>query len=304
MVQLLPVFVTFLFSGVTVIGQTVVISNDDGWAEAQIRAQFNALDAAGFEVVLSSPAENQSGRGSLSTTPEVVVGGCEFNSCPPGSPAVGLNASDPRLNYVNAFPVDAARFGIETLAPQFFGSPPDILVSGPNVGRNTGLEVFFSGTVGAAIEGTKHGVPAIAFSGQGTSHVSYTTLSDSTSTNTISSLAFASLTVKFVQTLFASGSSPLLPSDVTLNVNYPTLSASCSAANVQFVLSRALPSLLPVDIDICDNRGRLPTEDTVLGAGCFASVSVLSTTLKLDANASKQSQVLTTLSKLPLVCLP
>lgn len=39
-----------------------------------------------------------------------------------------------RLNYVNSFPVDAVRFGIQTLSPKFFGGAPDFVVSGPNVG--------------------------------------------------------------------------------------------------------------------------------------------------------------------------
>ena len=30
--------------------------------------------------------------------------------------------------------VDSVRFGIQTLAPKFFGSPPDFVVSGPNIG--------------------------------------------------------------------------------------------------------------------------------------------------------------------------
>ncbi len=61
--------------------------------------------------------------------------------------------------------VDAARYGIETLAPQFFeGGKPDFVVSGPNIGSespttqalaellrrslgNLGLVVLLSGTV-------------------------------------------------------------------------------------------------------------------------------------------------------------
>ncbi len=61
--------------------------------------------------------------------------------------------------------VDAARYGIETLAPQFFnGAKPDFVVSGPNIGSespancllakslrrspgNLGLVVLLSGTV-------------------------------------------------------------------------------------------------------------------------------------------------------------
>ena len=41
----------------------IVSSNDDGWAEANIRALYDALSASGHTVVLSAPAENQSGAG-------------------------------------------------------------------------------------------------------------------------------------------------------------------------------------------------------------------------------------------------
>lgn len=41
----------------------IVISNDDGWAEINIRTLYNTLTAAGDSVVLSAPAENESGTG-------------------------------------------------------------------------------------------------------------------------------------------------------------------------------------------------------------------------------------------------
>jgi broad specificity polyphosphatase/5'/3'-nucleotidase SurE len=44
-------------------GIRIVQSNDDGWSEINLRTFFNALDAAGHQVVLSGPAENQSGTG-------------------------------------------------------------------------------------------------------------------------------------------------------------------------------------------------------------------------------------------------
>ena len=47
-----------------------------------------------------------------------------------------------RFNYVNEFPADAAKYGIQTLSPKFFGGPPDFVVSGPNVGLNTGYVVW------------------------------------------------------------------------------------------------------------------------------------------------------------------
>ena len=43
--------------------QNIVLTNDDGWAEINARTLFNSLAAAGNDVVLSGPAENQSGTG-------------------------------------------------------------------------------------------------------------------------------------------------------------------------------------------------------------------------------------------------
>lgn len=42
----------------------IISSNDDGWAELNIRTLYNALTAADHSVVISAPAENQSGTGN------------------------------------------------------------------------------------------------------------------------------------------------------------------------------------------------------------------------------------------------
>lgn len=125
----------------------IVLTNDDGWATAQMRAQYSALKSAGYDVIVSAPAENQSGTGSSSETPTTLTEPCEFNTCPTGSPAEGSDASDPDLNYVNGYPVDAVKYGIQTLAPKLLGGSPDLIVSGPNVGTNLGIDAFFSGTM-------------------------------------------------------------------------------------------------------------------------------------------------------------
>lgn len=41
----------------------IISSNDDGWAEVNIRSLYSALTSAGHSVVVSAPAENQSGTG-------------------------------------------------------------------------------------------------------------------------------------------------------------------------------------------------------------------------------------------------
>ncbi|KAJ7079769.1 sure-like protein [Mycena belliarum] len=297
---------TLLTFALAVSSQTatrIVVSNDDGWAVAQIRAQHDALNAAaGYDVVLSCPAINKSGSGSLSTTPTVLTTPCEFDTCPVGSPAQGFNASSPRLNYVNGFPVDAVRYGIQTLAPKFFkGSKPDIVVSGPNVGSNLGLSTLFSGTIGAASEAALQGIPAVAFSGSTGDQVSYTTLTTApTSANTKAALIYSQLSVTLLKTLLASPG-PILPAGIALNVNYPPTSNCTDAAAFKFVLTRIYFNLFATDVRTCGTT-RLPTESSVVAkSGCFASVSVFNAKTKLDADAATQGVVLAKLSSL-LTC--
>ena len=57
-------------------------------------------------------------------------------------------------------PADCVKIGIQYLMPE----KPDIILSGINDGYNVGLDILYSGTVGAAMEGLLNGVPAIAFS--------------------------------------------------------------------------------------------------------------------------------------------
>jgi 5'/3'-nucleotidase SurE len=47
----------------------ILLSNDDGWAELNIRTFYNALTSAGNSVVISAPADNRSGTGELQSAP-------------------------------------------------------------------------------------------------------------------------------------------------------------------------------------------------------------------------------------------
>lgn len=49
-------FSTFLaFASLAVVcGQNIILTNDDGWTVAQIRAEYTALTAAGFDVCIDS----------------------------------------------------------------------------------------------------------------------------------------------------------------------------------------------------------------------------------------------------------
>ncbi|OQE46568.1 hypothetical protein PENCOP_c001G07287 [Penicillium coprophilum] len=279
----------------------IISSNDDGWAEVNIRALFESLGAAGHSVVVSAPAENQSGTGSKQKTPTVLTGPCEFNSCPSGSPAVGFNSSEPRLGYVNSYPVTSMKYGIDSRAPQFFNGPPDLAVAGPNVGKNIGLTVYISGTVGATTYAAHAGIPAIAFSGATGSQTSWNI------TRPHYSNIYADLATNLTNQVVAAGK-PYLPNDVWLNVNFGKVSDSrcTNPADFSFVLSRihiALPFITPDDVTTC-GRSRLPSElEVSLASGCYASVSVGMAASKSDANATIQGAVLKNLGNL-LTCLP
>ncbi|KAH8788131.1 acid phosphatase precursor [Diaporthe sp. PMI_573] len=289
-----------LFTPLAVQAVNIVLSNDDGWAEKNIRVFYDALSSTGESVIISAPADNRSGTGSSDATPGTVTSGCQFNSCPAGSPPYGPSSSNSRFNYVNSYPVTAMRYGIQTLSPKFFGGAPDIAVAGYNVGANLGSTTLISGTVGAATEAALEGIPAIAFSGTSGSQVSYTTTTQTYQT------VYAQLSTNVTTTLVDSGK-PYLPDGIWLNVNYPTVSSStCSSASrFKFVLSRinSASSGAAADVRTCGST-RLPTESSVVGtSGCYASISVGVASNKKDATAAVQAVVLAKLQPI-LSCLP
>jgi len=315
-------YILFASFGVLASAQKIVLTNDDGWAVAQIRAEVDALADAGYKVILSSPTQNWSGSGSLSVPALPNVKPCQFDSCPAFSPPYGWNKSDIRLNYVNAAPADASHHGVTSLARESWGEgvKPDLVVSGPNVGNNLGYAVFTSGTIGAASRAVSDGVPAVAFSGssKSTAQEAWTLLTSSPAYPSIlAARAYASLTTHFLSILFShrSGTDPtLLPQGILLNVNFPPISPTCPGTpeTIKWVFTRALPALVVLgwvekhDVETCGNGGRLPTEESVIAVsgGCYATVSALDASSKTDADDDVQANVLRRLAGLRFSCLP
>ncbi|KAL5374833.1 hypothetical protein DPSP01_011669 [Paraphaeosphaeria sporulosa] len=144
-------------------------SNEDGWFEDNARTLFSRLTTAGHDVILSAPSLDRSGSGSIDIFPKPPpkYHGCEYKSCPSLSPAIGYNASNPRLNYVNSYPITNVRIGLQRIAstPWSTTALADLVVSGVNVGYNFGWQVYGSGTDNVAMYAPRHGVPALAFPG-------------------------------------------------------------------------------------------------------------------------------------------
>ncbi|KAF8890684.1 survival protein sure-like phosphatase/nucleotidase [Infundibulicybe gibba] len=259
----------------------IVLTNDDGWATAVLRATNDALKSSDYNVILSAPADNESGTSSSTAPPVPRVDPCEFDTCPAGSPAEGFNASDPRLNWVNSFPVDSVRFGIQTLAPKFFHSKPDFVVSGPNDGTNLGVNtVAGSGTV---LRSSTGGHPLNRIFCKECPQISFTTLDNTTALTTIISRTYAALTLKYVNT-FLELPGRILPPNITVNLHFPR--------DFTYIFTRLNASTIDRDVFHC-GTDHLPDESTLInGPGCFVSITALNATSKLDVDAKIQASVL------------
>jgi 5'-nucleotidase len=126
----------------------ILLTNDDGWDAPGITAVYGALTAAGHEVKLVGPATNNSG----------VSAAIRVN----GDTEVLQPNDDPNIYSVATTPAGSVMFGMDEV---FTDGKPDLVISGSNVGANTGFDTNFSGTVGAAVVGSgMFGVPSIAIS--------------------------------------------------------------------------------------------------------------------------------------------
>ena len=67
--------------------------------------------------------------------------------------------SDIKAYTVDSTPADCVRFAMEGMQPTF-----DFVISGINRGLNIGIDVLYSGTLGAVFEAASFGLPAVALS--------------------------------------------------------------------------------------------------------------------------------------------
>lgn len=206
----------------------IVLSNDDGFEAANIRALYTELKAAGHDVVVSGPAQNNSGKGGAMdflVPMKPLTKSTRFGTVKAGAPGAGAAPQDPNVFYVDGTPVMSLLYGLDVVAAQRWKGPPDLVISGPNEGANTGAVVPGSGTFNNAVFAVNRGIPAIAVSYAGLAGRSYTKLSKGAPEYRV-----ADLVVKLVAQLEASkaGDGRLLPPGLGLNVNIPVLASDAT----------------------------------------------------------------------------
>jgi 5'-nucleotidase len=125
----------------------VLLTNDDGVQAQGIASLYEAI-ARKRAVLVVAPDREQSGVGHAFT----------FNK-PLHYERAGFNGRGEAYT-ITGTPVDCVKFAVSFLMPQ----RPIAVVAGMNVGENSGLSAFYSGTVAAVREGAFWDIPSVAFS--------------------------------------------------------------------------------------------------------------------------------------------
>lgn len=125
----------------------ILLTNDDGIYAPGLRALRRELMSLG-EVIVVAPATEQSAAGHSITLMTPLLTNEVYED-------------DSLLGWaVEGRPADCVKLALLELLKE----PPDLIVSGLNAGSNAGINVLYSGTVAAAIEGAFYGHTAIACS--------------------------------------------------------------------------------------------------------------------------------------------
>lgn len=127
---------------------TILVVNDDGITAPGIKALMDAMSEIG-KVVVVAPDSPQSGMGHAITIGKPlrldkveIYEGFEMYRC-------------------SGTPVDCVKLAVNKI---FKGQKPDLCVSGINHGLNNSINVLYSGTMSAAVEGAIESIPSIGFS--------------------------------------------------------------------------------------------------------------------------------------------
>jgi len=126
----------------------ILVCNDDGIHAPGIHALVAAVEMLG-DIVVVAPDRPQSGMGHAVTI---------------GEP-LRINQKDGLFGKHKAFettgtPVDCVKLAVDRILHR----KPDLLVSGINHGSNSSINVIYSGTMSAAVEGAIEGIPSVGFS--------------------------------------------------------------------------------------------------------------------------------------------
>jgi 5'-nucleotidase len=167
----------------------ILISNDDGITAPGIRALVESVKDLG-EVVVVAPDSPQSAMGHAVTISKPLR--LEETKTFPGIQSFQCSGT----------PADCVKIAVDKVLHR----KPDLLLSGINHGSNSSINVIYSGTMSAAMEGAIEGIPSAGFSLCDFSYNADFTLA-------------AEIANKTAKNIIENG----LPKGVLLNVNIPKI---------------------------------------------------------------------------------
>ena len=126
----------------------ILVVNDDGGTAPGIRNLIRIMNDFG-DVLVVAPDAPQSGKGHAITLESTIR--CDKVS---NDDAIHTEYS------CSGTPVDCVKIAVN----QILKCRPDLCVSGINHGSNSSINVIYSGTISAAVEGALEGIPSIGFS--------------------------------------------------------------------------------------------------------------------------------------------
>ena len=126
----------------------ILVTNDDGITAPGIRNLVESVADLG-DVVVVAPDSHQSGMGHAITISNIL------RIAPHDFGMAGVEA-----HKTSGTPVDCVKLAIYKILKR----KPDVLLSGINHGSNASINVIYSGTMSAAVEGALEGIPSVGFS--------------------------------------------------------------------------------------------------------------------------------------------
>lgn len=125
----------------------ILVTNDDGITAPGLHALVEVMNSIG-EVVIVAPDSPQSAMGHAITIAKPLR-------------LDKVNLHGPLTAYqCSGTPVDCVKLAVNKILKR----KPDLLVSGINHGSNSSINIIYSGTMSAAMEGAIEGIPSIGFS--------------------------------------------------------------------------------------------------------------------------------------------
>ena len=160
----------------------ILLTNDDGIEAPGLTALWTALREEHECLVVAPASEKSASSHSISLGQKLVI-----------------EERGPRQFAVYGTPADCVKFALSEIKD----FRPDLLVAGINPGPNTGVSVYYSGTISAAREGLINRIPGMAIS---------------IASRTPTSFSFAA---SFAALLLEGYEEGIFPPGILLNVNLP-----------------------------------------------------------------------------------